>query len=99
MSQTVASRDVARWPLRKLGDLVTDAQGGFASGERSECGVAQLRMNNVTDRGTFDWSTIVRVPANPETASGLRQTDQRLSNTARARLTFSRMSEALAVQT
>ena len=69
MSQTVASRDVARWPLRKLGDLVTDAQGGFASGERSECGVAQLRMNNVTDRGTFDWSTIVRVPANPETAS------------------------------
>ena len=32
-------------------------------------------------------------------ASGLRQADQRLSNTARARLTFSSMSEALAVQT
>jgi len=31
--------------------------------------------------------------------SGLRQADQRLSNTARARLTFSRTSEALAVQT
>src|SRR5208283_1514846 len=32
-------------------------------------------------------------------ASGLRQADQRLSNTARARLTFSRTSDALAVQT
>ena len=34
-----------------------------------------------------------------EETSGLRQADQRLSNTARARLTFSSMSEALAVQT
>ena len=32
-------------------------------------------------------------------ASGLRQADQRLSSTARARLTFSRTSDALAVQT
>ena len=32
-------------------------------------------------------------------ASGVRQADQRLSRAARARLTFSRMSEALAVHT
>ena len=39
------------------------------------------------------------ISKNIEVTSGVRQADQRLSNTARARLTFSRMSEALAVQT
>jgi hypothetical protein len=34
-----------------------------------------------------------------QATSGLRQADQRLSSTARARLTFSRTSDALAVQT
>ena len=42
---------------------------------------------------------VARALASIGDASGLRQADQRLSNTARARLTFSRMSDAFAVQT
>ena len=49
-------------PVRALGDLVAEAKAGFASGERVPDGVAQVRMNNVTTRGTWDWSQLVRVP-------------------------------------
>jgi type I restriction enzyme, S subunit len=83
MKQAVAYHGVARWPLHRLGDLVTDAQAGFASGERSDSGVAQLRMNNVTDRGTFDWSKLLRVPASRETvgAFSLERGDVLFNNT------------------
>lgn len=52
------------WRWARLGEVLKEAQGGFASGERDPDGVIQLRMNNVTDRGQFDWSSFVRVPAN-----------------------------------
>lgn len=46
-----------------LGDVIREAQVGFASGDRDPQGVIQLRMNNVDRRGGFDWSSITRVPA------------------------------------
>jgi type I restriction enzyme S subunit len=45
-----------------LGEVCREAQVGFACGERDPVGVIQLRMNNVTKRGEFDWSSLVRVP-------------------------------------
>lgn len=51
------------WIRTRLGDAIAEAQTGFASGERLETGIIQLRMNNVTTRGTFDWSQYIRVPA------------------------------------
>ncbi len=50
------------WRWVRLGDVVEEAQGGFASGKREPEGIAQLRMNNVTNRGSFDWSSVIRVP-------------------------------------
>ncbi len=50
-------------PVVSLGELVRDAQSGFASGERAADGVVQLRMNNVTTDGTLDWGNVLRVPA------------------------------------
>lgn len=46
----------------RLEDLLVDARSGFASGERAEDGVAQVRMNNITTDGSWDWSRVVRVP-------------------------------------
>lgn len=53
----------AGWRWVRLGDLIHEAQSGFAVGERDPNGVIQLRMNNVTTSGTFDWSSFIRVPA------------------------------------
>ncbi len=55
------------WRVVKLGTVLTEAEGGFASGERDPSGAVQLRMNNVTNRGTFDWSSLTRVPADSKT--------------------------------
>ncbi len=55
------------WRLVRLADVVSEAQGGFASGERDPNGVVQLRMNNVTSRGSLDWSSVLRVPADSRT--------------------------------
>jgi type I restriction enzyme S subunit len=55
------------WRHVKLRDVILEAQGGFASGERDANGVIQLRMNNVTTSGQFEWSSFLRVPASPET--------------------------------
>jgi len=33
--------------------MLSDVQAGFASGERDEKGVIQLRMNNVDKQGRF----------------------------------------------
>lgn len=47
-----------------LGNLVTDIQAGFASGERLETGgVVQVRMNNVETDGSWNWHSERRVPA------------------------------------
>jgi type I restriction enzyme S subunit len=55
------------WRWVRLGEAIRETQLGFACGQRDPNGTVQLRMNNVTDRGGFDWSTITRVPADPET--------------------------------
>jgi type I restriction enzyme S subunit len=55
------------WRRVRLRDVIREAQGGFASGERDASGIIQLRMNNVTTSGRFDWSSYIRVPANSET--------------------------------
>lgn len=47
----------------QLGDIVLSADSGFASGENPANGIVQLRMNNVSTDGAFDWSEIRRVPA------------------------------------
>lgn len=55
------------WQRATLSELVTDVQAGFAVGERDPKGMIQLRMNNVTKSGTWDWSSFIRVPADKET--------------------------------
>ena len=45
-----------------LRDLLLDARSGFASGERADDGIAQIRMNNITRDGSWDWSRVVYVP-------------------------------------
>ena len=50
------------WRRARLGDLIREAQPGFASGKRDPRGVVQLRMNNVTSSGRLDWSALTRVP-------------------------------------
>lgn len=51
------------WRWARLGDVIAEAQPGFASGERDPEGVIQLRMNNVDTRGHVLWDEFIRVPA------------------------------------
>jgi restriction endonuclease S subunit len=60
------------WKWVKLGEAIVEAQHGFAIGERDPEGVIQLRMNNVTTQGQFDWSSFIRVPADSETIAAYR---------------------------
>lgn len=46
-----------------LGDYIAEASNGFASGQRDDKGVIQLRMNNVTAKGALDLTKTIRVPA------------------------------------
>lgn len=55
------------WRWVRLGGVIREARLGFASGKRDLGGVVQLRMNNVTNRGRLEWSSFIRVPADPET--------------------------------
>lgn len=57
------------WPRVPLGEVITQAKAGFASGERSDTGVIQLRMNNVDTAGRLVWESFVRVPADDATIS------------------------------
>jgi type I restriction enzyme S subunit len=57
------------WRWVRLAEVVREAQGGFACGERDPGGVIQLRMNNVTSWGTFDWPSFIRVPADSSTVA------------------------------
>ncbi|MCB9109544.1 MAG: restriction endonuclease subunit S [Anaerolineales bacterium] len=50
------------WHTVRLADLIQSAQPGFATGERADDGVIQMRMNNVTTNGELDWSKFIRVP-------------------------------------
>ena len=60
------------WRWVRLGEVIREAQGGFASGERDPNGVIQLRMNNVTNRGQFDWASFLRVPADSAAIAAYR---------------------------
>ena len=51
------------WQVVPLHSLVLEAQSGFASGKRDDNGTIQVRMNNVTTEGNWDWSKVLRVPA------------------------------------
>lgn len=50
------------WRCVRLADVIESAQSGFASGERDEDGVVQLRMNNVSRECRIVWDDITRVP-------------------------------------
>jgi len=71
------------WQRIRLADAVTEVQAGFAVGDRDPSGVIQLRMNNVTTAGTWDWSSFIRVPADKATVHyySLRPGDVLFNNT------------------
>jgi len=50
------------WRWVKLGEVIQDAQAGFACGERDAEGIVQLRMNNLDTRGNLIWDDVLRVP-------------------------------------
>lgn len=62
----------AGWRMVRLGELIAEAQAGFASGERDSDGVIQLRMNNVDTRGNLVWDEVLRVPADAVTIDQYR---------------------------
>lgn len=49
--------------IAKLSDVVVDIQAGVACGQRSNTGVIQLRMNNVSTLGVVDFSSHIRIPS------------------------------------
>jgi len=51
------------WRWVRLGEVIDEAQSGFACGERDPKGVIQLRMNNVDTRGNCIFDEFIRVPA------------------------------------
>jgi type I restriction enzyme S subunit len=45
-----------------LHSVLDSSDSGFASGEKSEDGIAQVRMNNVETDGRWNWESIRRIP-------------------------------------
>ncbi len=67
MTSIEATKDTKRnlpdgWRWVKLGEVIAEAQAGFACGLRDSQGIAQIRMNNVDTRGNFVWDDVIRVP-------------------------------------
>ncbi len=62
----------AGWRMVPLGELIAEAQAGFACGKRDSDGVIQLRMNNVDTRGKLVWDEVLRVPADAATIDQYR---------------------------
>lgn len=60
------------WRWVKLGEVIDEAQPGFACGERDPNGVIQLRMNNVDTRGNCVWYEFIRVPSDETTIERYR---------------------------
>ena len=71
------------WHWARLGDVLHEAQAGFACGERDPQGVIQLRMNNVDTRGNMFFGDFIRVPAARETIElySLKRGDVLFNNT------------------
>lgn len=67
MSQVATDLDTRRlptgWKWENLGNVIAEIQVGFACGKRENSGLVQLRMNNVTTEGSYDWQTITRIPS------------------------------------
>lgn len=60
-----ARRSEEAWPRVRLGTVLAEVKAGFASGQRAQGGVIQLRMNNVDTNGRILWDRFLRVPADP----------------------------------
>jgi len=70
------------WDLRRLGDFIEDFQPGFSSGQREPDGVKQLRPNNITQDGEFNFDSIVEIPSPVNvTKFQLRTNDVLFNNT------------------
>jgi restriction endonuclease S subunit len=52
----------AGWKPVRLSEVISNAQNGFAEGERDDFGIAQLRMNNVTRDGRINLEKIAMIP-------------------------------------
>jgi type I restriction enzyme, S subunit len=50
------------WAEVPLASVLDKVNTGFATGKRDPKGIVQLRMNNVSTLGQFDWSVLTRVP-------------------------------------
>jgi len=50
------------WKSKRLKDVISNSQNGFAEGQRDENGIPQLRMNNVTKDGRIDLEKIAMIP-------------------------------------
>ena len=50
------------WETTLIGEVIVDAQTGFASGQRDESGILQLRMNNITTEGHVLLDSYLKVP-------------------------------------
>ncbi|WP_437207092.1 restriction endonuclease subunit S [Planctomicrobium sp. SH664] len=51
------------WAPAPLSELVADTRSGFASGDRDDAGIIQIRMNNVDTSGALNLTQATRVPA------------------------------------
>jgi type I restriction enzyme S subunit len=71
------------WRWVRLGEVVSEAQTGFATGERDDSGVIQLRMNNVDTMGHIRLDEFIRVPVDRDTVTkyALRPGDVMFNNT------------------
>jgi type I restriction enzyme S subunit len=61
------SPEAKGWRWVRLGEVITEAQSGFACGERDAKGIIQVRMNNVDTRGNLLLGDFIRVPAEKNT--------------------------------
>lgn len=62
LSSNTKLRLPADWQIVSLGDVIVEAESGFASGERDNNGVRQLRMNNLGTNGYIVDEPVIRVP-------------------------------------
>jgi type I restriction enzyme S subunit len=63
MEKKVGKQFPSGWKWIKLEDVISEAQPGFACGERDPNGIIQVRMNNLDTRGNLVWNDFIRVPA------------------------------------
>jgi type I restriction enzyme S subunit len=60
--QTEVGEIPACWDVVRLDNVIEEMSSGFASGNRDEAGIAQLRMNNVTTDGRIVLDEVLKVP-------------------------------------